>query len=541
MTVRLPGIDPDGDRLPAGAAFGAPPESRTDISAAAFDFGDFGESLIAPLPEIRRAGDVALYDDTLATATRAVGRLATDLISGGDDVARWPNRFAGGTRRLRDTYAQRLPDGPERDRFDASFDLFAKATAVETRGIATRRRIADNRDLLMRALDGYADLSARALSPATVAFADAQGEAAIRRQQDAQVLTEEEADTLAAGWRLDLAARRARQFVRDDPAAARDALEDTNDPQTALLDDERRAALRAEADRRDRTSRDTAALERDRVSIQERLGGLRARRAFEQTFFAALADGTAAPDLIDNALFGRVIDTETADRLRDRLQADHDARMNSMRTAEAVDARLVQGGTLDPADPGDMASAETWFGLMFDDALAGVASATGPEGAALAGSIRDAGGRLGFLPPGVTRKLDLFWNSGEPTLMGIAAEAGAPPRPAPTTSAAPGSDVAGETDPGGDLAIQPPPTDRDIFRELFAAGLDPAAAKDRVREMFLDPGTTSGEVLTAKAQQKVRDRLKDPDARTALRASSARRFAGRSGSDTNAAGYIPRA
>ena len=127
--------------------------------------------------------------------------------------------------------------------------------------------------------------------------------------------------------------------------------------------------------------------------------------------------------------------------------------------AQALDARLARGEAPDPADPADIDAAEAWFGLLLDGAFAGVAAAAGPEIAALAGPIRDAAARLGFLPPDVARKLDLYWRSGDPKLMLFAAEADAPRRDFT-------AGIAGRRDAAPDVIREPqmPLTGRETFR-----------------------------------------------------------------------------
>ncbi len=193
-----------------------------------------------------------------------------------------------------------------------------------------------------------------------------------------------------------------------------------------------------------------------------KLAAMRDRERFAAVFSADLRAGTARAVDISEARTQGLIDDAMAVRLKGdlaRIRADRSARMARI---ASVGGRLDGGDTLDPEDTEDAAAAEAWVA-----ALLGVSQAVDEPGADLAAAALDvardgaeavkmfryARNRLGFLPPSVDRTLDLYWRSGEPRLMRIAAEAG--PRNDP---------LRGE------------------FLSLLSAGMDPEAVRDLVRK-----------------------------------------------------------
>ena len=241
MTVILPG---DGD-FPSGSVQRA--EDRTHGNRSDTGERDFGETLVQPIPAVRTAAEQCRVDCALQDATRAFDAFTHTLASEDTGIDKWPARFTDEARRLRDRFVADIPDGPARDRFDAGFDLFAKAKAVETRGLATHRRIAANRAELQRILAGYGETISRAMNPVSVEFALKQGEEAIRNQVDARVLSEDEGQELSRRYRTDIALRQAQQFMADAPDEAAEELEKTKGGLFADLDRGERKRLAAQA------------------------------------------------------------------------------------------------------------------------------------------------------------------------------------------------------------------------------------------------------------------------------------------------------
>ena len=237
--------------LPEDESFSPGPvrraEDRTHGTRSDTGVRDYGETLVQPIPAVRAAAAQCRVDCALEDATRALDDFTHTLASEDIGIDKWPVRFTDEARRLRARFAADIPDGPARDRFDAGFDLFAKAKAVETRGLATHRRIAANRAELERILAGYGETIARAMNPVSVEFALKQGEEAIRNQVDARVLSEDEGHELSRRYRADIALRRAQQFMADDPDAAAGELEKTKGGLFADLGRGERKRLAAEA------------------------------------------------------------------------------------------------------------------------------------------------------------------------------------------------------------------------------------------------------------------------------------------------------
>ncbi len=249
MTIILPG---DGDFGSAALSGPAPhgarnPGRHAPQIPAGIGAQDYGESLVRPIPAVREAAAQCVVDCSLHDATRAFDAFTQKLTSQERDVEKWPERFAAEAKHLRDRFAADIPDGPSRDRFDAGFDLFAKAKAVETRGLATYRRIATNRAELDRVLAGYGETISAAMNPVSADFAMKQGEEAIRNQVAAKVLSEDEGRDLSRRYRADIAARRARQFTLDDPLEAANELGKAKGGLFADLDAAERSRLAGHA------------------------------------------------------------------------------------------------------------------------------------------------------------------------------------------------------------------------------------------------------------------------------------------------------
>tara|TARA_R110000868_G_scaffold4155_23_gene25476 strand:- start:4405 stop:5763 length:1359 start_codon:yes stop_codon:yes gene_type:complete len=336
-----------------GSAPGGAPDDRVPDGIGV---RDFGATLVRPIDAVRQAADACLVDCSLHDATRIFGALADDLTAAEPDIDAWPDRFAADARRVRDDFAARIPDGPPRDRFDAGFDLFAKAKAVETRALATHKRIAFNRAELDRALAGYGDAISRATNPVTADFALTQGETAIRNQVAAQVLSEEQGAALSQRFRGDIALRRARQFIEDDPAAAAQELAKEAGGLFSDLDPDHRMRL-AEQARQIAGARDADT----------------ARRAEDdgrrQAVATALRRDAFLRDLDDRREDGRATLGDIAGAARDGIlgPVEADARLKTLEielaARERVAARVAglmdrPGDLLDPGDADDRLAAE---------------------------------------------------------------------------------------------------------------------------------------------------------------------------------------
>lgn len=353
MTVILPSEDG------FSRAAGRPRHSTQNQIAPSIGFRDYGESLVQPIQAVREAAEQCRVDCSLQDATRAFDEFTRALTAKEPDFDKWPERFTAEAKRLRDRFAADIPDGPSRDRFDAGFDLFAKAKAVETRGLATHKRIVTNRAELDRALAGYGDTISRAMNPISADFALKQGEEAIRNQVTAKVLSEDEGNALAQRYRTDIATRRAAQFTQDDPAEAAKELGKAKGGLFSDLDREDRRRLAGQA--RQTAEAQTVDAERmvfveDRRVLAEKT--LR-RDAFLRDLDERAEKGEASlADVIAAARDGVLDPDESVARMK--LLANRLAE----RDAQAKRVFTVMAGTdtfLDPRDGDDRRAADIYW------------------------------------------------------------------------------------------------------------------------------------------------------------------------------------
>ena len=429
------------------------PDDDTYFGTSAAPTSDPGAELVRPRAESGHAAVRADANSALAVAVRGLEDFARDLPAREDNPDAWPGLFDGETARLRGGIAAAVPDGPVRDGTGAEFDHFARAKAVETRVLAARHRIARNRDGLRRALDAYAGVAAEALSPAVAEFALSRGEAAIRTQAGEGILSPAEADGVAERFRADVAERRARQYVADDPDAAAREFSRADGGLFPEIPPERRAKLREEAVLRraaNREAEETAAI---RDTWRAAAAALSRQTAFEAEFVDGLGGETASPLALAGALADGTIGVATAERLHRALVSHREALRRRADLAAATEARLSAGDALDPSDPDDAEAADAWIAAVVEGEQ-GIFERMGPgDWSRRIPLLRLAERRLGFRTGRVARLLDLYWSSGDPGLMGIAAAAEA------------------------DDAASP---ERRDFSRLVEAGLAPAAAAERL-------------------------------------------------------------
>ena len=356
MTVILPADSAENRAAGPAGRHPARPARHPVPGAPGLGVRDYGESLVRPISAVREAAEQSRVDSSLHDATSALDAFTRSLTTADRDIDKWPDRFTAEAKRLRDRFAADIPDGPSRDRFDAGFDLFAKAKAVETRGLATHKRIATNRAELDRMLSGYGEAISRAMNPVSVAFALKQGEDAIRNQVAAQVLSQDEARDLSRRYRTDIAIRRAEQFTQDDPAEAAKELGKGKDGLFADLDGEQRrrlaghakqaaAAHAADAER-------MAMVEERRVEAEKFLR----RDAFLRDLDDRADKGAATLADITNAARDGVLDAEEATERIKSLETTLAARDGE---ADRV-AKLIHlpDTFLDPADENDRRAAD---------------------------------------------------------------------------------------------------------------------------------------------------------------------------------------
>lgn len=349
MTIILPGSDDTISTVPVPDTAAEPVSGRVAVR-------DFGESLVRPIGPVQQAAELCLVDCSLHDATRAFDDFAMELTATDGDIEAWPDRFTAEAKRIHDEFANRIPDGPSRDRFDAGFDLFAKAKAVETRGLATHKRIATNRAELDRALAGYSESISRAMNPVSAGFALSQGETAIRNQVAAKVLSAEEGEALSRRYREDIALRRARQFTDDDPEAAASELKKDKGGLFADLDPAQRHALAGHAE----STVAARKMDAERAGIVEARRAESARSLRRDAFLRDLRDrtenGDAALSDIANAARDGVLEPDEVDARIRTLQIDLDARGQ---TAARVAGLVTQGEEfLNPDDADDRRAAE---------------------------------------------------------------------------------------------------------------------------------------------------------------------------------------
>lgn len=325
-------------------------------TAPAVGIQDYGESLVQPIPAVREAAEQCRVDCSLQDATRAFDDFTHALTAEESNFDKWPERFTSEAKRLRDRFANDIPDGPSRDRFDAGFDLFAKAKAVETRGLATHKRIATNRLELDRALAGYGDTISRAMNPVSADFALKQGEEAIRNQVSARVLSEDEGHALSKRYRTDIATRRAAQFTQDDPAEAAKELGKAKGGLFSELDRDDRHRLAGQA----RQTAEAQTVDAERmVSAEERRA--RARKTLRRDAFLRDLDERAEKgeaslaDIAIAARDGELDGDEVAARMKslENILAERDGQAKRVFTVmESTDTFL------DPKDADDRRAAD---------------------------------------------------------------------------------------------------------------------------------------------------------------------------------------
>lgn len=356
MTIILPESD--------NTVSGRPP-AQPDSGAfpAGINVRDFGESLVQPIDPVRLAAEFCLVDCSLHDATRTFDAFTHELTTADSDFDSWPQRFTAEAKRVRDLFAHRIPDGPSRDRFDAGFDVFAKAKAVETRGLATHKRIATNRAELDRALSGYSESISQAMNPVSADFALAQGEAAIRNQVAAQVLSEDEGEALSRRYRADIASRRAHQFTDDDPAAAAAELKKATGGLFADLDPAARRALIGHAERLAAArQQDVARAQNSKEQHQDAQSTLR-REVFLRDLDERTRNGAASLADIAAAARDGILDPDEADTRMRALESDLAGRARSVR--HVADLITRPGVFLKPDDAEDRRAAEIhWKDLV---------------------------------------------------------------------------------------------------------------------------------------------------------------------------------
>jgi hypothetical protein len=406
MTIILPGdIGSVSGGLPA-----LPVSSAIPPGAGA---RDFGETLVRPIDAVQQAAELCLVDCSIHDATKAFEAFTRDLTVADGDFDAWPDRFTAAAKRVRDQFANRIPDGPSRDRFDAGFDLFTKAKAVETRGLATYRRIATNRAELDRALNGYGETISLAMNPVSVDFALTQGEAAIRNQVAAKVLSEDEGNALSQRYRTDIAFRRARQFMEDDPEEAARELQKNDGGLFADLDPAVRENLTAHADRAAVARKMDIARTRSAEELRGEAQIVVRRDAFLRDLDKRTENGTATLADIATAARDGVIDPTEADvrmQVLERNIADRERQAG--RVAELM---TRPDSFLNPDNQDDRRAADIHWTEMVEPLAAGLPA---DERA----SIEDAVvANTGILPKPLADKLRGGLLSGDPAMQVSAA------------------------------------------------------------------------------------------------------------------------
>jgi hypothetical protein len=368
---------------------------------------DFGTSRAEFRPE---AGDARDRGDLHVGIADAVGQLDgfTNDLTRDDAFETYPTRLSAETRRIRHEIGGRIADGQKRDLFDDAFELMSQNAATEIRGVATERMVARNRDGLNKALDIYAGLIARSGNPVTTDFAGNQGLTAIDAQIQDGIIDETEGARLRTGFLTNIDDRSAVSLIQDDPDAA---LAELNNPVAyPNLPPERINELSAHATMRREAAKLDSQQAAARAEKEALLAQSRAADAFETQYRSALSDGTATlAQISDGALVG-TITPDRAARLTQAHEAAQAKRQDEFRLAEIVSDALETGGTLDPNDPDHIRAVDHYFTT---DILPGLIQARTPREIAI---FRDRIGGLGIAPPGMVKKLDLWWRSDHPGL-----------------------------------------------------------------------------------------------------------------------------